>query len=96
MTYECKRVPTVEKMVAWTDSCWMSVLADTPIVSFGPAAPDVVHGPNEYVEIDDIMSSAKAVALRASPVTTVMNKAAKHRHNGDKPETKRWNTWQAV
>jgi acetylornithine deacetylase len=55
--------PTVEKMVAWTDSCWLSVLADTPIVSFGPAAPDVVHGPNEYVEIDDILNSAKAVAL---------------------------------
>ncbi len=57
------REPELELMVAWTDSCWMSILADTPVVSFGPATEQVVHGPDEHVVVDNVMTSAKAVAL---------------------------------
>ena len=53
----------VRKMVAWTDSCWMEVLADTPIVVYGPGTHDVVHGPDEYIVIDDLVESAQGIAL---------------------------------
>ena len=53
----------VRKMVAWTDSCWMDVLARTPIVVFGPATHDVVHGPDESIAVDDVVSAAKGIAL---------------------------------
>jgi acetylornithine deacetylase/succinyl-diaminopimelate desuccinylase-like protein len=55
--------PKVSKMVAWTDSCWLHVLANTPVVVFGPANSDTVHGPNENVAVDDLIFSAKALSL---------------------------------
>jgi len=55
--------PTVAKMTAWTDSCWLQVLADTPIVVFGPGEADVVHGPKEHVKVDQLVVAAKAIAL---------------------------------
>jgi len=57
------REPEVRKMRAWTDSCWLQVLADTPIVVFGPAKEDVVHGPEEHVEVRDLVLAAKSLAL---------------------------------
>ena len=57
------REPTVSKMVAWTDSCWLHVLSDTPVVVFGPGDAETIHGPNEHVQIVDLIAAAKALAL---------------------------------
>lgn len=57
------RRPTIGRMAAWTDACWLQVLADTPTVVFGPAKASVVHGAEEHVEVRDLVLAAKALAL---------------------------------
>ena len=57
------REPEVTRMVAWTDSCWLNVLADTPVVVFSGANEGTVHGPDENIRVDDLVQATKAVAL---------------------------------
>jgi len=57
------REPELEKMVAWTDACWLQVLSGTPTVVFGPAKGNVVHGPDEHVEVRDLVQAAKVLGL---------------------------------
>jgi len=59
-----KDVPT-RKIILWTDSCWMQVLADTPIALHGPGVHTVAHGPDEYVELDTLVTTAKSIGLSA-------------------------------
>ncbi len=48
---------------AWGDASHLSRIGGMPTVMFGPATQGVAHGPQEYIQVDDIIDAAKVIAL---------------------------------
>jgi len=69
------RRPRILGEPSWTDAATLTRLADTPAVCLGPTAtrPDgspTLHTIDEYIEIDDLLATAKVLALAALTLTT--------------------------
>ncbi|TGA83931.1 M20/M25/M40 family metallo-hydrolase, partial [Streptomyces sp. MZ04] len=69
------RSPRILGEPSWTDAATLTRLADTPAVCLGPTAtrPDgspTLHTIDEYIELTDLLSTAKALALTALDLTT--------------------------
>ncbi|MCQ4213395.1 ArgE/DapE family deacylase [Streptomyces longispororuber] len=68
------RTPRILGEPSWTDAATLTRLADTPAVCLGPTAtrPDgspTLHTIDEYIEVDDLLATAKALALAAVTLT---------------------------
>ena len=55
--------PSVECIDAWGDAAWSDRIGGIPSVMLGPAKPGKAHTADECVEIEDLVSTAKALAL---------------------------------
>ena len=69
------RSPRILGEPSWTDAATLTRLADTPAVCLGPTAtrPDgspTLHTIDEYIEVSDLVATAKALALTALAMTT--------------------------
>ncbi|MEU6660423.1 ArgE/DapE family deacylase [Streptomyces sp. NPDC046821] len=68
------RSPRILGEPSWTDAATLTRLADTPAVCLGPTAtrPDgspTLHTIDEYIEISDLVATAKTLALTALAMT---------------------------
>ena len=45
------------------DTRFLNLYGDTPTVIFGPGSTAVIHADDEYVSIDDYLTSIKVMAL---------------------------------
>ena len=57
------REPGVIAMNGATDAMIFNLYSDTPAVVYGPGNGQVAHSPNEYVEIEELISATKTLAL---------------------------------
>ena len=55
--------PKIDFMLGWTDASYYSSLAKVPTFLIGPAAAGKAHTPDEFVEIDALLRSAKTLAV---------------------------------
>lgn len=68
------RSPRILGEPSWTDAATLTRLADTPAVCLGPTAtrPDgspTLHTIDEYIEVSDLVATAKTLALTALAMT---------------------------
>ncbi len=67
LTRACKDVlsttPTVRSIPAWADAAYLYHFAETPTVLFGPGIGKLCHAPDENVTIENLVNSAKVIAL---------------------------------
>ncbi|MFF2504948.1 ArgE/DapE family deacylase [Streptomyces sp. NPDC058067] len=69
------RSPRILGEPSWTDAATLTRLANTPAVCLGPTAtrPDgspTLHTIDEYIEVSDLVATAKTLALAALAMTT--------------------------
>ena len=57
------RDPEISGRQGAADTRFLNLYADTPTVIFGPGSTAVMHANDEYVSIDDYMTSIKVMAL---------------------------------
>jgi acetylornithine deacetylase len=57
------RDPQISGRQGAADTRFLNLYADTPTVIFGPGSTAVMHADDEYVSIDDYMTSIKVMAL---------------------------------
>jgi acetylornithine deacetylase len=57
------RVPEISGRQGAADTRFLNRYADTPTVIFGPGSTAVMHANDEYVSIDDYLTSIKVMAL---------------------------------
>jgi len=55
--------PDVVGMNGASDQMMFNLFSDTPAVVYGPGNGKVAHSPDEYVEIDDVITATKTLAL---------------------------------
>ena len=58
-----EREPRVLGFSSVCDAMMFNLYSETPAVVFGPGDVAVAHGPDEYVEIDELVRAAKILAL---------------------------------
>jgi acetylornithine deacetylase len=56
-------VPDIVGMAAACDQMIFNMYSDTPAIVYGPGNARVAHSPEEYVEIEEVVSATKALAL---------------------------------
>ena len=57
------RDPQISGRQGAADTRFLNLYANTPTVIFGPGSTAVMHADDEYVSIDDYMTSIKVMAL---------------------------------
>ena len=57
------RPAQVDRLVAWTDVCYLPKCAQTPAVMFGAGVTGKSHAADEYVTVENLVATAKVVAL---------------------------------
>ena len=57
------RPAKVDRLVAWTDVCYLPRCAQTPAVMFGSGVSGKAHAADEYVTVENLVAAAKVVAL---------------------------------
>ena len=55
--------PEISGRQGAADTRFLNLYADTPTVIFGPGSTAVMHSNDEYVSIDDYLTSIKVMAL---------------------------------
>ena len=53
----------MDRLVAWTDVCYLPRCAQTPAVMFGSGVSGKAHAADEYVTVENLVAAAKVVAL---------------------------------
>ena len=57
------RQPVISGRQGAADTRFLNEYADTPTVIFGPGSTAIMHSDNEYVSVDDYLTSIKVMAL---------------------------------
>ena len=57
------RPAKVDRLVAWTDVCYLPRCAGTPAVVFGSGVSGKAHAADEYVTVENLVAAAKVIAI---------------------------------
>ena len=57
------KAPVISGRQGAADTRFLNLYGDTPTVIFGPGSTAVMHADDEYVSIDDYLTSIKVMAL---------------------------------
>lgn len=58
-----KREPTISGRLGAADTRFLSTYGETPTVIFGPGSTEQMHAVNEWVNIDDLITATKVLAI---------------------------------